>query len=1071
MNMSSFRMGVICCFVIVTQWAGAQVDSLIGPQQLLKYPYDAETNSCINGQGRLIKRDSGHLVYLDAAMFRGEIRVESGRVTLGTSSDNKLTDLPYASNPSLTNGLSLWVDASSNVVSDAGSVSMWMDVRDIPGASQTNYPWAALPSGATAPLVTADGVSFGALGSGAWLQWADAATNDLRMTDIQTVVMAVSSTGGGGCFLGDGTLSDFARGNTSADGSRLLFGYGVSSPYLIQGDVYVDEKRVDALKSSLGEGERVLSFLTRSGPGGAPVSASNFGNDRNLQTGGFTLLEVLVYDRVLKASERIRVSEYLDGKWFKRSMAGDFDVTELAELEVAPESGSEIKSDRLQGRGTLIKSGDGQWVLQDADTSFDGQVVLQSGSITNTSAVARSLPFSVSSDSLSVVAGPRSWQVAGNQTAGVMEKSGSGEWLVTGLPQDNLDKISVLQGTLRLAGRELASASEANTCCATVFSDSFEYPYEDLAYQYINYGIKYSLGTYGDGWVEWPQIGWTCRVNDPNTGTPRNPSIVLCDEGYNPALVVAGGNQDGRNAMLLQGTGEIKRMVDIPAAGDYVLRFWAAARNASGCENHNFDVCFGGVVQTNILTTYSSAFHYYQVVLTNLTAGAHELRFTGTNTLAPTESYRASVLDSISICAVADNGIVPDPGFEAGAWATSSPSNPTDGVWTFSGDSGWSAAISFHSSNLYKRGAPEGVKVAWMKNLGTFASANVSFTQAGTYALSFLTSGRQVATDETGGEALDGCWPGHDYRVFFNGSACGYARTMNRRFERREMMFDVAAPGTYTLRFTGINEGNFQYFRSNPEYKLTRSSLVDCVRLRQVDSFAIPDYSFENANNDNWKWVGNGTVTSARGNNYVPDNELPDGPNTSARGGILMGTGQMYQDITFPSDGVFKLSFYAAGRFLYDGGLDPERTTAAARLGHDFRVCIDGESVMTVQTMDEIYHLYSVRLPALKAGVHRLSFDGINTLGGTERGSSFDAVRLVSIDTASTDDLLLAETAIEVAAGAVLHLDYFGTNDVKSVKLGGIEPSGFITAERFPSYITGEGVLFTQPKGTLILVN
>jgi len=1061
---------MICCFVIVARWAGAQIDSLIGPQQLIRYVYDAETNSCINGQGRLIKRDTGHLVYQDSTLFQGEIRVESGRVTLGTSSDNKLTDLPYVSNPSLTNGLTLWVDATQNVVSDSGMVSLWLDVRDTQGAAQTNHPWAALPSGVTAPTVTADGVSFGALGSGSWLQWADVNTNALQLTDICTVMMAVSCVNGGGCFLGDAVLSHFARGHASADGSRFLFCYGVSSPYLIQGDAFVDEKRVDTLKATPADGGQVLAFLTRSSVWNTPVTASNFGNDRNLETGGFTLLEVMVYDRVLTAAERIRVSEYLDGKWFGRSIAGDFDVTELAELEVAPDDGCKLVSDRLQGYGTVIKSGDGEWVVRDTDADFSGQVVLQGGAITNASMVVRSLPFSVSEDSLSVVAGSRTWQVAESQTAGVMEKSGSGEWMVTQIPQANVHTVRVSQGTLRLAGREVVPETAENTCCDTVFTDSFEFPFDDLAHSFLNYGIKYSLGVYGDGWVEWPQIGWTCRVNDPNTGTPRNPAIARCDEGVNTGIVIAGGNQDGRNVMLLQGTGEIKRMVDIPAAGDYVLRFWAAARNTPICVNHDFDVCFDGLVKASILTTYSTSFRYYQVELTNVTAGAHELRFTGTNTLAPTETYRASVLDSISICAVPDNGAVVDPGFEAGAWATSSPANPLDGLWTFSGDSGWSAAISFHSANLYRRGAPEGVKVAWMKNLGTFASTNVTFNQAGTYALSFLASGRQVTSNDAGGEAFDGCWPGHDYRVFFNGRAYGYGRTMNRRFEQKEMMFDVAEPGTYVLRFLGINEGNFLYFTGSPEYALTRSSLFDCVRLRKVNSLIIPDYSFENNNTVNWKWVNNGTVTSASGNNYVPDHELPDGPNTSARGGILMGTGQMYQDITFPSNGVFNLSFYAAGRFLYDNGLDPDRTTAATRLCHDFRVCIDGKTVMAVQTADEIYHLYSVRLPALKAGVHRLSFEGVNTLGGTERGSSFDAIRLVSIDTASTEELLPVDSIIEVAEGAVLNLDYFGTNEVKSVKLGGIEPSGVITAERFPAYIIGEGALFTSSKGTLMLV-
>jgi len=306
--------------------------------------------------------------------------------------------------------------------------------------------------------------------------------------------------------------------------------------------------------------------------------------------------------------------------------------------------------------------------------------------------------------------------------------------------------------------------------------------------------------------------------------------------------------------------------------------------------------------------------------------------------------------------------------------------------------------------------------------------------------------------------------------VFFSGVACGYGRTMNRRFERQEMTFEVAAPGTYAVRFYGLNEANLQYFTGLPEYTLSRCSLFDCMNIRRVDGVTIPDFSFENNNTVNWKWLNNGGITSASGNNFVSASGVPDGPSSLARAGILLGAGQMYQDVTIPSDGVYRLSFYAAGRFLYSGALDPARTTAAARLGHDFRVRVDSNTVIEVQTQDEMFRPYAARLPLLKAGTHRLSFEGLNTLGGSDRASAVDAVRLTRIETATSDGLLPSGAAVEVAEGAVLHLDYLGTNSVKAVKLGGQAPSGVITAERFPAYIQGAGALYTPPRGTLLSV-
>lgn len=48
-------------------------------------------------------------------------------------------------------------------------------------------------------------------------------------------------------------------------------------------------------------------------------------------------------------------------------------------------------------------------------------------------------------------------------------------------------------------------------------------------------------------------------------------------------------------------------------------------------------------------------------------------------------------------------------------------------------------------------------------------------------------------------------------------------------------------------------------------------------------------------------------------------------------------------------------------------------------------------------------------------------------------------------------------TAIDVAAGAKLRLDYFGTVRVQHVRIGGRSYSGLIPSARFPSAVTGPG--------------
>lgn len=1082
-------------FLAMTLLAGflkAQTDSIVGPVRKLRYVYNETTNLSINGQGTLIKKGPAALWYKDASLFRGAIQIEEGRVGLQTSTAGKVTVLPFQSVPALTNGLVLWVDASSNVVSSGGAVTHWFDVRDNEalapgGAAETNHPWAYTAGGATAPTAgqRADGsplIDFGASVSGtggAWMQWANSATNALDVTNVCSVVFAASFENGGGCFFGHSVTSDFARGKSAPQGTRYFWEHGVSSPYLIQGDVFVDEERVDVLKATPKSGDQILSFVARtvSADMMPNLKVSNFGKDRAAETGGFKLYEVLVYDRFLTEAERMRVSEYLDGKWFGRSVAGDVEVCTGAELEISVADGCVLMSDGLYGDGNVVKRGGGEWLLGRSELAFPGNVNLVAGSITNASPVRQALPFALDGNAaLSVVAEGYCWRAAGTQTPAVLEKSGSGEWMVTALPETGLETIRVAGGTLRFAPREIPPAAARTDGAETIFEDSFEYPFDQLVWSAQHPGVRYCPGVYGDDWTEWPGLGWTCKVNDPNTGTARNPAVVLCNEGYNSSLVVLGGAEHGDQAILLQGKGEIRKTVTFPAAGDYLLTFWAAARSTPLCTNHTFDVCVGGVTLTNIQTAVYGHFRYYRILLMGIAAGPHELRFTGTNLLAPPgeETFRASVLDGIRIVKASAAGGVPiqDAGFEVGVWQTGYSLNPTDSQWQFIADAGWSSAITTYSATLSKRGAPEGVKVAWLGNNGNFAATNVTFSQAGTYTLSFLASARQSSSNAD--EARAGCWPGHDYRIYFNGVACGYGRTLHRRFGRQEVTFDVTAPGTFPIRFFGLNEANLQYFPdNNPAYVLSRISLFDCLHVRKEVSIAIPDYSFENNNTVNWKWVNNGSITSASGNNYVSWGGTPDGPSGGGRAGIVMGAGQMYQDILIPSGGVFQLSFYAAGRFLYNTAgnvVDPKRSSAAGRLGHDFRVRVDDETVIEIQTRDEMFRRYAARLPMLTAGVHRVSFEGINTLGGSERGSSIDAVRLTRVETESADGLFPEGARVEVASGAVLHLDFEGTNNVKAVNLGGQEHTGVISAARFPAYIRGPGVLLTPAKGTMISV-
>ena len=58
---------------------------------------------------------------------------------------------------------------------------------------------------------------------------------------------------------------------------------------------------------------------------------------------------------------------------------------------------------------------------------------------------------------------------------------------------------------------------------------------------------------------------------------------------------------------------------------------------------------------------------------------------------------------------------------------------------------------------------------------------------------------------------------------------------------------------------------------------------------------------------------------------------------------------------------------------------------------------------------------------------------------------------------------------IAVAADAQLRLEFTGTNRIDRLSLGGRSVTGIISAQTHPAFITGDGALEIQPKGTILL--
>lgn len=185
---------------------------------------------------------------------------------------------------------------------------------------------------------------------------------------------------------------------------------------------------------------------------------------------------------------------------------------------------------------------------------------------------------------------------------------------------------------------------------------------------------------------------------------------------------------------------------------------------------------------------------------------------------------------------------------------------------------------------------------------------------------------------------------------------------------------------------------------------------------------------------------------------------------TWAEGDPAIG-GWCTQSVTFAESGDYRLSFWSRARI--DNGSwytsphivvwmfrndDPSKTNEICRTfgplqGSNFTCRVSGFRVPT-------------------AGDWTIGIQGV------EGGARDCLVDLVSVRKVNRQGALpdLANVAVDVAAGAKLRLDYFGTVRAQHVRIGGRSYSGLISSARFPSSVTGPGEIYVEPKGLYILI-
>ncbi|MBP8801987.1 MAG: hypothetical protein KBI41_10675, partial [Kiritimatiellae bacterium] len=367
-------------------------------------------------------------------------------------------------------------------------------------------------------------------------------------------------------------------------------------------------------------------------------------------------------------------------------------------------------------------------------------------------------------------------------------------------------------------------------------------------------------------------------------------------------------------------------------------------------------------------------------------------------------------------------GGVPNADFErtsgsmgAGAWGY----NPSGAEWTFMPST---KITEIGVTNQVDKGSglatpgtpwlgaaiplPEGGRVvAFVQRSGTM-EGTVTLPQAGVYRLTFAHARRTS-------HVLP-----HLLEVEFDGMVVGRIEANSDLFTRRDIRLPYRAAGSYSLLFRGVHieAGD-------------RTSLIDDIRLERLedDGNLVQDGSFEETGDLTLRLNGQtryeiGSVLNGRGwtfsdavTNLLPNANNVYGTNVAAAGvaedlggwmvsptaggraAFLFGDGKLRTTVTFPSGGVYRVSFLGAGGA---GGstLSRSGTYPSVNARHTLDVTFDGVKIAPIRLGPPGYQPYEVTLPAVAQGqVAVIGFEGSTGTNSYSRIGLIDDVRVTYV--------------------------------------------------------------------------
>jgi len=1022
------------------------------------------TNELSGLNGRLIKQGVGTL-FLSATtnvLGKGTVEVRKGALVYAAQPfPLSQVALPQAA----IRQAFLWMAADTNVVSanenGTNVVSEWRDVRETATASPFTWARAIVSGDVQKPLYGVDGlfpyVDFGRFGdsdNNKWLLWADSDGNRIVATNILQVFMVFACPVSYGLILGDWTGTgndgkhDFIAGNASLRYSAL-FAYFAGTIYL------------DNVSATLGQqgtfpkrDYQLLEAIVS-----APATASNFCNDRNFHAGdlagvpinrqgGVRLREVLVFTNALSSADRTNVNAYLTQKWF----TGQPVLSAVGSGGIAVNVADGVTAGvGISGNGDFRKTGSGTFARLNTANRNGTRTFLDAGTIQEglSGAIRRN-----DSPLLVLESGGQTLNADGTNVVRMFGGQGdtvakTGEGVLTvGAISNGVRKVSVSGGRLKLS---------------PPMGDTFAYEAGMTNASFETHGTLLNNGT-------WSRLttsvnGWTF-IEAPSW--PGNGAGLAYDTGVDSPFISSSNVPDGKSVAFIERDGAIKTSVTVPQAGNFTVHFKASGR-ADGNGKGDFRVVMG--TSTSDLMTASffgsgrSAVRFYNHQYTAYfqQPGAYDLVFQSvTNPAYAGNGYTCVTLDDIHIEQEHGEGdilngagsfetvVALDKIYEGytGQFAIA----PTNTPWTFSavtnGTGGYLSAsgISAWPTPYTPQQIYEGWQCAWIYADATI-ERSLTYPTSGVYRLSFSAGG--------------GATSAGTLTVSQDGARVSTLSLAAKTFNAYSLILpSVASPGaSHTLRFRGGASGNVS---------------IDAVRIERLPyANIVSNCSFETG----LTLETNGVATAPTGTGWTFGGAAGIAgyasaygvPGSGSREAFILNNGSIGQRVVFSSDGVYGLSFKAAA--------PSPLVSASSGYGALHHLSIDfakaGAAVTNtlgvVETRSDDYTEYTFRLPYVKAGVpYLLRFAGIARDG--DRASVLDDVTLFSLEAGSITNRYPEDLELALTEGTQLDLDFSGTVTLKNVSYGSRNYSGEIKADSSHLFVSGEGIVFVAPRGSMISV-